>query len=196
MKVSNRNPKTPPLKVKALLSADRLKAEQTIHWLGGVNNDNYYEVMTEIKKRLTENVDSEINLVITSPGGSSGIAMSFYDTIKLVYKPKLCTIGAGDVDSSGIIIFLAGERRLLTPNTTMLLHLAGRTYDTSKRYTTTEAAAMLKEDQLKDQQYACLVAAATGNKLMPNEVLDLMAKNTVLTPHEAVEMGLAHGILE
>lgn len=184
------------LKPKLERILPQLDLARTISWTGSVNYDNNYEVTEQIKQLMSLDPVAQINLVVSSPGGASGIAMSFYDSMRLVYQPNLHTIGAGDVDSSGIIIFLCGERRLLTPNTTMLLHLAGRTYESAKRFTTSEVAAMLKEDELKDQQYACVLAAATGNKILPADVLDLMAKNTVLSPHEAVDLGLAHGILE
>ena len=121
--------------------------------------------------------------------------MSFYDTVKTWLKPKLCTIGTGDVDSSGIIIFLAGERRFLTPNTTMLLHLGGRTFDKEKRFSTRETENMLKEDRLKDFQYASIVSEATRGRYTPDKILELMSQDTILTAEEAVNMGLAHRVL-
>src|SRR6201999_4389177 len=96
-------------------------------------------------------------LFITSPGGPTGTAMSFYDTIRHVLKPNLVTIGSGDVDSSGIIIFLSGTRRYMTSRTTLLLHPAGRVFG-NQRFTTKEMEAMLAEDRMKDQQYASLIA--------------------------------------
>jgi ATP-dependent protease ClpP protease subunit len=144
---------------------------------------------------MIENPMETINLVVTSHGGPTGIGMSFYDTMRSVYRPNLCTIGSGDVDSSGIIVFLAGNERYITPNTTLLLHLAGRVFDTPKRFTTPEMESIVKEDKLKDFQYASVIADRSEGKLTVQEVLDLMAHNTVLTPSEAVELGIAHSIL-
>jgi ATP-dependent protease ClpP protease subunit len=53
----------------------------------------------------------------------------------------------------------------------------------------------LKEDRLKDFQYASVVSNATDGKYTPEKILELMKQNTILTAEEAVNMGLAHKIL-
>ena len=121
--------------------------------------------------------------------------MSFYDAVESWLRPNLTTVGSGDVDSSGIIVFLAGEKRYLTKNTTLLFHLAGRTFSTEKRFSTADLENILKEDKLKDYQYACVVSDRTNGRYSPEEVLNLMKNNTVLTALEAVQMGLAHKVL-
>ncbi|HYC83225.1 MAG TPA: ATP-dependent Clp protease proteolytic subunit [Candidatus Paceibacterota bacterium] len=170
--------------------------DRAIHWLGTVNYDSAQNVTADIKQLVKEDPKEHVDLIISSPGGASGIAMSFYDTMKLLYKPRLRTIGSGDVDSSGIIIFLTGAKRYLTPHTTLLFHLAGRTFESGKRFSTAEMECSLKEDKLKDYYYACIVAEGSGNRLLPQEVLDMMAAGTVLTAHEAVEYGLADAVIE
>ncbi len=173
-----------------------VRPDRTVEWLGGVNYDNFGRVMGEVKSLMTAEPETEITLLVTSYGGATGIGMSFYDAATSWLRPNLTTIGSGDVDSSGITVFLAGRRRYLTKNTTMLLHMAGRTIDSNKRLTTLDLDAMLKEDKLKDYQYACVVSDATAGKHSPEEILDLMARNTILTAQEAVNMGLAQGIVE
>jgi hypothetical protein len=70
---------------------------------------------------------------------------------------------------------LAGERRFLTKNTTMLFHLAGRTFAECKRFTTADMENMLKEDRLKDYQYACVIADRTNGAYDPERIIDMMA---------------------
>lgn len=170
--------------------------ERTVEWLGGVNYDNLDKVLGKIKLLLIENSNEEIQLMVNSYGGPTGIGMNFYDAVKSILKPRLTTIGSGDVDSSGIIVFLAGKKRYLTRNTTLLFHLAGRTFGTEKRFTTLDLENMLKEDKLKDYQYACVVSDATSGHYSPEKILEMMTRNTVLTAEEAVSMGLAHKVLE
>ncbi len=179
----------------APLEAPRLNPARTTEWLGGVNHDNLRAALGSIKELLAQDAQEEISLIINSHGGATGIAMSFYDTVRSLLKPRLTTIGSGDVDSSGIIIFLAGEKRFLTRNTTLLFHLAGRTFGTEKRFSTADLEDILKEDKLKDYQYACVVSDATGGRSTPEKVLEMMSKNTVLTAEEAVNLGLAHKVL-
>lgn len=169
--------------------------ERTIEWLGGITYANLERILAGIKELMRENAEREIHLLVSSYGGATGIGMSFYDAVKTWLKPKLYTVGSGDVDSSGIIVFLAGEKRFLTPNTTLLLHLCGRTFDRDKRFSTADIQNMLKEDRLKDLQYANVVSDATGGRYSPEKILKLMERNTLLTAEEAVNMGLAHKIL-
>lgn len=169
---------------------------RTLTWLGGVTHDNLEKTLSKIKNLLIDNAQEEISLVINSYGGATGIGMSFYDTVRSVLRPALVTIGSGDVDSSGIIIFLAGKKRFLTKNTTLLFHLAGRTFGTEKRFSTLDMENILKEDKLKDYQYACVVSDATNGRYLPEKILEMMINNTVLTAEEAVNMGLAHKVLE
>lgn len=181
--------------VKVVLLREEFEIERTLHWMGSVNHDSYMRITGAIKDLLVEDRDKQINLLVTSPGGPTGVAMSFFDLMRNIYRPNLQTVGSGDVDSAGVILFLAGERRLITSNTTMLLHLAGRTFDGGRRFSTADMESMLKEDSLKDWQYASVVATVSG-KLSVEEVLDLMRKNTVLTATEAVELGIAHQVLQ
>ncbi len=183
------------LRISSLNIQSPFGNDRTVQWTGSVTSEAAEKATSAIEKLLKKNQTSPITLVVTSPGGTSGTAMSFYDTMRLVYKPLLHTIGSGDVDSAGIIIFLTGSRRFISPNTTLLLHLAGRIFPAGKRVTTMEMEAMLKEDKLKDFQYASIVSEQSGGRLTTQEVLDLMANNTVLTPADAVEYGLAHEIL-
>lgn len=172
------------------------KPERVIEWLGGVTYGNLERILGLVKSQMSTHPDEEIPLLVNSYGGATGIGMSFYDAVNGWLKPNLVTIGSGDVDSSGIIVFLAGRKRFLTKNTTLLLHLAGRTLEQGKRISTADLDAMLKEDKLKDYQYACVISDATDGRYAPEDILDMMARNTILTAQEAVNMGLAQGILE
>jgi ATP-dependent protease ClpP protease subunit len=176
-------------------STQVFNSNRTLQWIGGVSGGILADITDRIQSLMMDNPLEPINLVVTSHGGPTGIGMSFYDTMRSVYRPNLCTIGSGDVDSSGIIVFLTGNERYITPNTTLLLHLAGRVFDTPKRFTTPEMESIVKEDKLKDFQYASVIAERSDGKLTVQRVLDLMAHNTVLTPSEAVECGIAHAIL-
>jgi ATP-dependent protease ClpP protease subunit len=168
---------------------------RTLEWFGPVTHENLRATTARMKELVAEDPQGEIALMVNSPGGATGIAMSFYDAVRSVWKASLTTIGMGDVDSSGIIVFVSGRRRYLTRNTTLLFHLAGRTFGTEKRFSTADLEDILKEDRLKDYQYACAVSDATQGRMTPEKVLEMMKKNTVLTAEEAVSMGIAHKVI-
>lgn len=169
---------------------------RSLEYFGLVNYATTERVIEEITKLIIEDPHEYIFLNVTSAGGPTGTAMGFYDHMRFVLKPPLITIGSGDVDSSGIIIFLAGEKRYITKNTTLLLHRAGRVFDPGKRYTASEVEAMFREDNLKDFQYASVISECSGGRLTTQRVLQLMDNNTILTPAEMVSLGLADALLQ
>lgn len=167
--------------------------ERTFYYNGSVTRMQNEKVLKKMNSLLDQSTDP-MALFITSPGGTTGTAMSFYDTVTHILQPNLITIGSGDVDSSGVIIFLTGNRRYVTARTTMLLHPAGRHFG-AQRYTAREMKAMLEEDMLKDYQYADVVAKQSRGRLSTTTVLRMMHKQTVLSPQAMVKFGLADLIL-
>lgn len=174
----------------------RIDPTTVLEYFGSVNYATNERVLMGIKEHMEKKPSQDLTLIVTSPGGPSGTAMSFYDTVRKVLKPRLTTIAMGDVDSSGVVIFLSGGRRLVSPHTTLLLHPAGRSFDPSTRYTAAEIAAMAREDELKDQQYASIVASHSKGRLTQGQVLTLMECHTVLSAVELVRYGLADAELE
>jgi ATP-dependent protease ClpP protease subunit len=179
----------------ALHASTQRHPHTVLEYFGVVNYATNARVIAEIKEHLAQDPETELTLLVTSPGGPSGTAMSFYDTMRSILKPRLTTIAMGDVDSSGIIIFLAADTRLVSKHTTLLLHPGGRTFDPSKRYTAAEIAAMAKEDQLKDEQYADIVASHSRGRLTKGQVLTFMECHTVLSAQRLLELGLSDGLI-
>lgn len=173
-----------------------LRATHTLEYFGSVTYATNGRVLSDMKAHIARNAGAPLTLVVSSPGGQSGIAMSFYDMVRTVLRPALTTIATGDVDSSGIIIFLSGTRRLVSQHTTLLLHPAGRHFDPSTRYTAAELSAMAKEDALKDAQYARIVADNSNGRLTQHQVQTLMECHTVLSAEELVHLGLAESLLQ
>jgi ATP-dependent protease ClpP protease subunit len=167
---------------------------RTLRYIGSVIRATNERVLAKMEKLVAREPEEDIFLFVTSTGGPTGTAMSFYDTVEHVLKPRLTTIGSGDVDSAGIVIYLAGDRRYVTLHTTLLLHPAGRHFGT-ERYTTREMEAMLAEDRLKDAQYASLIATRSHGRLRESDVLQMMERHTVLAPLELVRLGLADAVL-
>jgi ATP-dependent protease ClpP protease subunit len=175
---------------KPLFPIDRM-----VEYFGVVNYATNERVLNNIKELIRAFPSDTLYMMVTSAGGPSGTAMSFYDAVRHIVRPSLATIGSGDVDSSGLIIFLTGERRYVTRHTTALLHLAGRVFDSGKRMTAVEMEAVLREDRIKDEQYASIVAERSNGRLTKEKVLTLMQNNTTLLPEDFVRFGLADSVI-
>ena len=168
---------------------------RTLRYIGGVTRVQNERILARMEKLIDRDETEAIGLFVTSPGGATGSAMSFYDTVRHILKPNLVTIGSGEVDSSGFIIFLSGGRRYISARTTGLLHSCGRVFG-NQRYTTAEMSAMLAEDTLKDQQYATVLADNSRGRLSVQDVLLMMQRNTVLSAEDFIRFGLADDILQ
>jgi ATP-dependent Clp protease protease subunit len=76
---------------------------------------------------LEKNIDTtktrpkEIHLIINSMGGSVTAAFSLID-IMLGSTIPIVTTGIGQIASCGLLIFMTGNKRVLTPNTSILSH--------------------------------------------------------------------------
>lgn len=179
---------------QSVASTKQIPVARTLEYIGNVSNTTNEKVFGEIKKLLAHNANESIYLTVSSTGGPTGPAMCFYEMIQKILRANLVTIGVGDVDSSGVIVFLSGSQRFISPYTTILLHMAGRRFDPAIRYTADDLEAMAHEDHLKDMQYATIVANAS-HALSVDNVLALMKKSTVLTSQDLVNLGLAHELL-
>lgn len=72
---------------------------------------------------FSANPPSILNLIINSPGGELPSAFAIID-VMASSKIPVRTIGLGEVQSAGLMVFLAGTKgeRILTPNTSILSH--------------------------------------------------------------------------
>lgn len=71
--------------------------------------------------QYSQNIPTEINLIITSYGGGVDYCFAMIDIIN-GSKIKVNTIGLGVVASCGFLLFITGKNRILTPNTSILSH--------------------------------------------------------------------------
>lgn len=174
-----------------MFSTDRM-----VYWLGGVNQDNYEKVMTKMIELCEKNAEEWITLLITSSGGSRAVSAAFYDFIKHILKPRLRTVGLGEVDSCGLVIFAAGEERLVAPRTTFYFHEMRYDFDEKTRLRVSELREMVYEVTYTQNLQARVVANCTNGKHQPEEIMRMMERETSLNAEEIVEMGIAHRILD
>lgn len=76
-----------------------------------------------IEANTAEKQPPMLTLIINSQGGSLCDAFAIIDVME-ASKVMIKTIGLGQIQSSGLMIFLAGERglRTITPNTSIMSH--------------------------------------------------------------------------
>jgi ATP-dependent Clp protease, protease subunit len=74
-----------------------------------------------LKLDLDKNYEQPILLYINSPGGDLAAVMGVIEVISNMRLP-VDTYGIGEICSAGLLLFLAGEHRYITPTTDVLSH--------------------------------------------------------------------------
>ena len=91
--------------------------------------DGYVEIYQDILRWNKEDIDNDIKpedtkpirVYINSDGGSVSAVFAIIDLL-LMSRTRVVTIGLGKCYSSGGLLLMAGQERLLLPNCTVLIH--------------------------------------------------------------------------
>lgn len=131
-----------------------------------------------------------ITLFICSHGGCTSETAAIYDLIKTSPVP-ITTIGYGYLESGGLIIYLAGGKRLLLPQARLMFHWAVGNV----------CSEMDQDSYGRETAYVSGINRAmknifkTNTKLSEQQIKTFMHNSKVLSAEEAVRWGLAHEII-
>lgn len=93
-----------------------------IYWISDdIDQYSITEAMRAIEI-MTRTNKEPITIKVSSFGGDPYIAFGFYDYIKSLTDIHVTTECIGMAMSAGTIIFLAGDERKMTPNSTLMFH--------------------------------------------------------------------------
>jgi ATP-dependent Clp endopeptidase proteolytic subunit ClpP len=164
--------------------------ERAIRFLAPVNNQTSDQLFKAIDKLLTLNT-SKIRLLISTPGGSVFHGLSIHNFLKGL-PIEVDTYNFGSVDSIGVVIFAAGNKRFTVPHSRFLIH--GVKLNTNAKSTIDEKQLeeYLKSLQI-DQRNIARVMADTTNKSI-EEVENDMINRITLSPEQAKVYGLVHEV--
>lgn len=122
-------------------------------------NDQMATIIIRAILRLNEVSHEPIALFLSTYGGDAYAALSIYDAIRS--SPSDITIYAsGKIMSAGVVIFLAGDFRLASLNTTFMMH----------------SVSSQTSGKVRDQEIDVL-----EGKRLNNLFLDLLAQRTKMT---------------
>lgn len=132
----------------------------------------------------------QITLIINSPGGSVHSAFHLIDAIKMSEIP-IVTIGKGLVASCGVLTIMAGDRRLLTHNTSVMSHQ----YSLGSKGKEHELHAMIKEFDLAGDRMISHYKKCTkkSEKYIRKHLLH--PTDEWLTPEECIKHGIVDEIV-
>lgn len=144
-----------------------------------------------VEANFAEEKPESLNLMICSPGGDLHAAFALIDVMK-GSKIPVNTIGLGEIASAGLLIFLAGSNRILTPNTAILSHQ----YSWGAFGKEHELFATIKEFDLTTKR---MIAHYKKNtKLNETEIRDVLLPphDVWISPKDALKYGICDVVKE
>jgi ATP-dependent Clp protease protease subunit len=129
--------------------------------------------------------------MINSDGGSVSDAFALIDVINASTVP-IRTVGLGSIASAGLLIFLAGHTRTLTPNTSILSHQ----FSWGSSGKEHELFAVVKEFELTKQRMISHYKTCTN--LSEDQIKEFLLPphDVYLSAQEALKLGLCDHIAE
>ena len=164
-----------------------------------VNAESCNSLITQLMYLNRTEPDKEITLYINSSDGSVADGLAVYDVIRLLDAP-VKTVCMGTCASIGAILFLAGTKREMMEHGRVVIHAPAFDSDHGiggkRKIGINPYQIQLKHDELNGcrESLARIISERTGKSI--EEIYEIIADDTYFSAGEAVEFGLATGILK
>ncbi len=160
-------------------------------YITGEINDEAFVKFNRRLSRLEQDPYSHIYIDLTSEGGEAYAALAFFDRIRS--SPCMISITAyGYVASAAVLILSAGDTRVMSSSSWLMVHEDSTTVDTNMTVSQVEKDAAHSR-RMEDQWCKLLASVTTTNE----SVWASLHKNeTYLTAQECLELGIIDKVLE
>jgi ATP-dependent Clp protease protease subunit len=167
---------------------DMLLNKNRIFLTEEVNSETTNELLKKLMYLEHSETTDEITLFINSPGGDVSSGLAVYDYINIMTKP-VNTVCTGTAASMGAILFLAGKKRSMLPNTRVMIHdpsFSGGNLAGKKPHEIQHDLDKLNESRKK---LAGIIAEKTGKSI--DEIYEITKEDSFYNADEAIDFGLA-----
>lgn len=164
--------------------------EAWIRFLAPVDPRTAATLFQILDAKIKEKVE-RLHLMISSPGGMVFHGLSLYNFLKGA-PVEVYTYNFGSVDSIGVVIFCAGDKRCSVPHARFLIHGVSANFAGNQSLDEKDLEERLKGLQIDYKNIARVIADTTQKPT--DKVLDDMNNRTTLNPQEAKDYGLVHEI--
>jgi ATP-dependent Clp protease protease subunit len=155
-------------------------------------------VIPQTTDQLFRIIDAKINqkfeklhLLISSPGGSVFHGISLYNFLRGA-PIEVWTYNFGSVDSIGVVIFCAGQKRISVPHARFLIHGVKFNFSGNASFDEKQIEEHLKSIKIDQQNIARIIADTTQKPT--HKVEEDMNNRITLNSYEARDYGLVHDI--
>jgi ATP-dependent Clp protease protease subunit len=162
-----------------------------VHFIGPINHNSASTVRNLCLQAL-QNGASEIELHMSTEGGNMTAGFALYFFLKSLPLP-LTTYNVGSVESVGVVIFLAGQKRYACPRTRFLVHPLHWGFGAQV------AADHARVSEWRDcldfdaERYACIFEEATKGAGLQGDIrTHLFGNARIFDCEQALQAGIIH----
>ena len=171
-------PTTALLKERKLFLTEKLDSESAA------------DLLQQVMCLELQDSKKEITVYISSPGGEITPALTVFHYLRNSKCP-ITTVCIGFAASAAAILFLAGDKRLMYPDTEFMIHSC---MSARSAYENAFEAQVRLDKLVQTNEILCnIVASRTGK--YAEIVKEWMKQDTYFTPEQALEAGAATGII-
>ena len=160
-----------------------------------VNGRSMEKLGGDLSKSMLENLGNWISLFICSGGGKVSPAFAIYELVRHILRPKLQTVALGRLASIAPLLYLMGDHRVITPETTLWFHHMSQSFDEKVKIDTLDAERMQKELLVEEGKYFRIIEERTGGKTSKKEAKLILRNERTLDADQAIKLGFAHEIV-
>lgn len=149
------------------------------------------ESLLHVCAQLANQGVPNVYLVISTPGGSVMHGLNVYNVLRAM-PFKLITHNAGNVDSIGNVVFLAGSERYACSTSTFMFHGVGTGVQKDERLEEKSLLERLDAVQADQQRIADVISQRSSLSL--ERIEELFLEQRTKDPTYAKESGIIHDI--
>lgn len=164
--------------------------ETYIRFMSPVIPQTTNSLLQIIDRKIQEKCE-RIHLMLSSPGGSVFHGLSLYNFLKGT-PIEIYTYNFGSVDSIGVVVFCAGDKRFSVPHARFLIHGVRFNINGKVSFDEKQIEEHLKSLKIDQHNIARVIADTTQKPA--HKVEEDMNNRITLNPNEAKDYGLVHEI--
>lgn len=163
------------------------------HFIAPINPSTTSVLHDQVLRAVTGGEATELRIHISTEGGSTSHGFALYNFLRSLQIP-ITTVNMGNVESMGVVLYLAGDVRIAAPQSRFLLHPLNWGFNEGRvdHARLTEHSLCLDNDF---ERYASIFAERTNQAEQPVDIRACLKNNAkVLTPEAATAAGISHRV--